>query len=225
MRVIRMISTEIYEPRGTEAYLEEMERKGYHLDAAGKLLFYFKRTGPQDMRYRVEYWKDELPDELIAQYKDCGWEYVAEIPRHVYIFRAPAGTPLPEPYDWEQRRDQYRRYMRTAVWVNVLLAAIVLAIITGLCIWAGVEAYFDPKGSWWLTITTAALILACVYTQEGTGRTWEKPNIPAIAACTVWDVGLRFWVSSCIWVHWAHSLQICSGNRSMTWQTLSRSRR
>ena len=31
MRAIRMISTEIYEPRGTEAYLEEMERKGYHL--------------------------------------------------------------------------------------------------------------------------------------------------------------------------------------------------
>ena len=68
MRAIRMISTEIYEPRGTEAYLEEMERKGYHLDAAGKLLFYFKRTEPQDMRYRVEYWQDELPDELIAQY-------------------------------------------------------------------------------------------------------------------------------------------------------------
>ena len=101
MRAIRMISTEIYEPRGTEAYLEEMERKGYHLDAAGKLLFYFKRTEPQDMRYRVEYWQDELPDELIAQYKDCGWEYVAETQRHVYIFRAPSGTPLPEPYDWE----------------------------------------------------------------------------------------------------------------------------
>ena len=81
MRAIRMISTEIYEPRGTEAYLEEMERKGYHLDAAGKLLFYFKRTEPQDMRYRVEYWQDELPDELIAQYKDCGWEYVAETQR------------------------------------------------------------------------------------------------------------------------------------------------
>lgn len=164
MRAIRMISTEIYEPRGTEAYLEEMERKGYHLDAAGKLLFYFKRTEPQDMRYRVEYWQDELPGELIAQYKDCGWEYVAETQRHVYIFRAPAGTPLPEPYDWEQRCNQYRRYMCTAVWLNLVLAVIVLAVITGLCIWAGVEAYFDPKGSWWLTITTAALILACVYT-------------------------------------------------------------
>ncbi|HJC20972.1 MAG TPA: DUF2812 domain-containing protein, partial [Candidatus Butyricicoccus avicola] len=50
MRAIRMISTEIYEPCGTEIYLEEMDHQGYHLDAAGKFLFYFDRTEPRDMR-------------------------------------------------------------------------------------------------------------------------------------------------------------------------------
>ena len=179
------------------------------------------------MRYRVEYWQDELPDELIAQYKDCGWEYVAETQRHVYIFRAPAGTPLPEPYDWEQRRDQYRRYMRTAVWLNLVLAVVVLAVITGLCIWAGIEAYFDPKGSWWLTITTVALILACVYTVfqvVHARRYWKKMGkTEHTNNRRLYRIGC--WVSSCIWVHWAHSLQTCSGNRFMTRQTLSRSRR
>lgn len=164
MRAIRIISAEIYEPHGTEAYLEQMARKGYQLDAAGKLLFYFNRTEPQDVRYHVECWKDEMPDEIIAQYKDCGWEYVAETQRYVHIFRAPAGTPLPEPYDWDVRRDQYRRYMRTAVWLNLPFAVVVLAIIIGLCVWAGVEAYFDPENSWWLTIATVTLILAVVYT-------------------------------------------------------------
>ena len=164
MRAIRIISTEIYEPRGTEAYLEEMDRKGYHLDAAGKFLFYFDRTEPQDMRYHVECWKDELPDEIITQYKECGWEYVDQAQRDIYIFRAPAGTSLPEPYDWELRRDQYRRYMRRAVWLNLLLAGFVLALMIGLCVWADVGAYFDPGNSWWITLATATLILAFVYT-------------------------------------------------------------
>ena len=164
MRAIRMISTEIYEPHGTEAYLEEMDRKGYHLDAAGKFLFYFDRTEPQDMRYHVECWKDELPDEIITQYKECGWEYVDQAQRDIYIFRAPAGTPLPEPFDWGLRRDQYRRYMRRAVWLNLLLAGFVLALMIGLCMWADVGAYFDPGNSWWITLATATLILAFVYT-------------------------------------------------------------
>lgn len=164
MRAIRIISTEIYEPYGTEAYLEEMDRKGYHLDAAGVILFYFDRTAPQDMRYRVEYWRDELPDEVVAQYKSYGWEYVVEIQRYVHIFRAPAGTPLPGPYDWAERRAQYRRYMRRTVWCNLFMAGFMLALIVGLLVWAGVEAYFDPQRSWWLTILSATLLLAFVYT-------------------------------------------------------------
>ena len=40
------------------------------------------------MRYRVEYWKGELPDDLVALYRDCGWEYVAK-PSGIFIFFVP----------------------------------------------------------------------------------------------------------------------------------------
>ena len=124
MRAIRMISTEIYEPCGTEIYLEEMDHQGYHLDAAGKFLFYFDRTEPRDMRYRVEYWKGELPDDLVALYRDCGWEYVAETQRNIHIFRAPADIDIPELHtDGEIEAQRYQFKKRRMIGLGIWTAA------------------------------------------------------------------------------------------------------
>ena len=159
MRAIRMISTEIYEPCGTEIYLEEMDHQGYHLDAAGKFLFYFDRTEPRDMRYRVEYWKGELPDDLVALYRDCGWEYVAETQRNIHIFRAPADIDIPELHtDGEIEAQRYQFKKRRMIGLGIWTAAY-MALILGFNAALGIQTLFTP-GYAWRQCTFLTLFLA-----------------------------------------------------------------
>lgn len=78
----------------TEKYYSDMSEKGWELVKCGITLSRFQKTEPKKMRYRVEVVNlksledGHLPEEQIAVYEDCGWEYV--ISRgYLHIFRAP----------------------------------------------------------------------------------------------------------------------------------------
>lgn len=87
----------------TEKYYSDMSEKGWELVKCGITLSRFQKTEPKKMRYRVEVVNlksledGHLPEEQIAVYEDCGWEYV--ISRgYLHIFRAPEGNDAPEFY-------------------------------------------------------------------------------------------------------------------------------
>ena len=126
MTTRRLISTEIWEPRGFETYLEEMEAPGLRLAKAGGWLLYFDRAQPRQMRYRVEYIRH--PSEVqLALYADCGWEHVAQTNREVQIFRVSVDAGIPELHtERETERAMYRHIsraaMRNALWTLFLVA-------------------------------------------------------------------------------------------------------
>lgn len=169
MRAIRLISSEIYAPHSAQAYFEEMERKGFRLDAAGSLLLYFDRAEPRTMHYRLEYDTGDLPEELLAQYRDCGWAYAAQVGRRIHIFRAPEGTPCPS----DSGADGYRRYFRQSMWTGSWIVGSVLATLMILCAAAGVDAYFNPESSWFLTIATILLLVGFGYVLSCSARMYQ----------------------------------------------------
>ena len=114
MTTRRLISTEIWEPRGFETYLEEMEASGLRLAKAGGWLLYFDRAQPRQMRYRVEYIRHPSEEQL-ALYADCGWEHVAQTNREVQIFRVSVDAGIPELHtERETERAMYRHISRAA---------------------------------------------------------------------------------------------------------------
>ncbi len=87
----------------TEKYYSDMAAKGWQLVKRGVTFSKFEKTEPKKMRYRVEVVapkmlvNGELPEEQVAVYEDCGWEYVFGN-GFLHVFRAPAGSDAPELY-------------------------------------------------------------------------------------------------------------------------------
>lgn len=87
----------------TEKYYTDMASKGWHLVKRGITLSRFEKAEPRQTRYRIEVvtpslLKDgHLPEEQVAVYEDCGWEYVASR-GFLHVFRAPEGSNAPEFY-------------------------------------------------------------------------------------------------------------------------------
>ncbi len=87
----------------TEQYYADMAAKGWSLVKRGAIFSRFVKAPPQAMRYRVEVVSPKLledghlPEEQLAVYADCGWEYVSGS-GYIHVFRAPANSPAPEFY-------------------------------------------------------------------------------------------------------------------------------
>lgn len=128
----------------TEKYYSDMSEKGWELVKRGITLSRFQKTEPKKMRYRVEVVNlksledGHLPEEQIAVYEDCGWEYV--ISRgYLHIFRAPEGNDAPEFYlEPEQQaatlkglRKQYRSSLM-APFIILAFHAFMAALVGGL---------------------------------------------------------------------------------------------
>ena len=128
----------------TEKYYSDMSEKGWELVKRGITLSRFQKTEPKKMRYRVEVVNlksledGHLPEEQVAVYEDCGWEYV--ISRgYLHIFRAPEGNDAPEFYlEPEQQaatlkvlRKQYCSSLM-APFIIVAFHAFMAALVGGL---------------------------------------------------------------------------------------------
>ena len=87
----------------TEKYYTDMASKGWHLVKRGITFSRFEKAEPRQMRYRIEVVTPSLledghlPEEQVAVYGDCGWEYVASR-GFLHVFRAPEGSDAPEFY-------------------------------------------------------------------------------------------------------------------------------
>lgn len=91
----------------TEKYYSDMSEKGWELVKCGITLSRFQKTEPKKMRYRVEVVNlksledGHLPEEQIAVYEDCGWEYVISrgytVDGQTYTQRKWIGAGYPTP--------------------------------------------------------------------------------------------------------------------------------
>lgn len=167
----RIISNEIYDPCGAETYFEEMERKGLHLQYAGWRLLTFEKGEPREMRYRIEYWKDELPEDLVTLYADCGWEYVTMVKCSAHVFRAPASTDIPELHtDGEIEAQHYRCIRRTMIG-TALMNILLLAFAFG-ALWRMIGILFMPRYRWML-VEMMMLVLLTGYSVFQSFRAWQ----------------------------------------------------
>ena len=86
-----------------EKYYSDMAAKGWHLEYRNMVTSSFLQGEPKDMKYRVEvaspkaFDSTRLPEEQVAVYEDCGWEYVWGH-GFIHIFRAPADSDTEEFY-------------------------------------------------------------------------------------------------------------------------------
>ena len=125
-----------YELGENEKFYSDMEARGWRLVKRGGSLSRFQRVEPNRARYRVEVYtppfleQSVLPEEKIAVFEDCGWEYVADH-GNLHIFRAPEGSDAPEFYDdpaqqaetlKKARRDMWWSMAFSVVWVGLWAA-------------------------------------------------------------------------------------------------------
>ena len=151
MTTRRLISTEIWEPRGFETYLEEMEASGLRLAKAGGWLLYFDRAQPRQMRYRVEYIRHPSEEQL-ALYADCGWEHVAQTNREVQIFRASVDAGIPELHTERETEQAMYRHISRAAMRNALWTLFLVALFAAFLVELGLDAFYLPGSAWRMCI-------------------------------------------------------------------------
>lgn len=107
---------------GTEKYYSDMAGKGWKLVSRGSFFSRFEKAKPEAVRYRIEVVSPKLlndgtlPEEQIALYEECGWEYVTGNGFH-HIFRAPASSDAPEFYlDPAQQAETLKALRKAYIW-------------------------------------------------------------------------------------------------------------
>lgn len=115
-----------------EQLYETMARKGWRLVKRGTYLSRFARCEPQERKYRIELSSpqfldgdQELPEEQVQLYADCGWEFVTRCGL-IHVFTAPAGSDAPEFYSDPRQQAATLRALRRGYWLGWLTAALVV---------------------------------------------------------------------------------------------------
>ena len=111
-----------YELGENEKFYGDMEAKGWRLVKRGGRLSKFAPVEPSRARYRIEVFapgfleQSVLPEEQVAVFADCGWEYVTDRGL-LHIFRAPAGSDAPEFYsDPAQQAETLKALRKNTLW-------------------------------------------------------------------------------------------------------------
>jgi len=120
----------------TEKFYTEQALKGWELEVRGAYLSRFAKTEPKQMRYRVEvispkaFAEWEIPDEQVAVYEDCGWEYVTG-KGYIHVFRAPENSDAQEFYlDPAQQADTLKK-LRKNYRSSFIFVPLYLILYTG----------------------------------------------------------------------------------------------
>lgn len=118
----------------TEKYYSDMAAKGWELEEHGKYFSRFRKTPPKQMRYRVKIaakctaYCERLPEEQIAIYEDCGWEYVTGS-GFIHIFRAPEGSDAPEFYTEPQQQAATLKGLRRRYIISLTIAILLIIVL------------------------------------------------------------------------------------------------
>ena len=116
----------------TEKYYSDMAAKGWELVNRGITFSRFQKAEPKKMRYRVEVVNlksledGHLPEEQVAVYEDCGWEYVVSR-GFLHIFRAPEGSDAPEFYLEPEQQAATLKGLRKQYCSSLMAPFIILA--------------------------------------------------------------------------------------------------
>lgn len=120
----------------TEKFYTDMAAKGWHLEKRGAWLSKFVQGQPMDMKYRVEVFSEKdgisgegLPEEQLAVYEDCGWEYVSKS-GFINVFRAPADSDTEEFYlDPAQQADTLKLLRKNMFWHAIHIPVVLFVMI------------------------------------------------------------------------------------------------
>jgi hypothetical protein len=137
------------------AWLEQMSREGWHLEAYAFGWYRFRRGEPRECLYRLDFdpGAAKRSDEYLGIFRDAGWEHVLRWGSWHY-FRAERGNVFSEEIytDRESRIAKYRR----------LLAVIAVCMITPAVslgpAWAGAA---DRAGGIFVALQVLRLLLLC----------------------------------------------------------------
>ena len=126
-----------------EKLYSDMAARGWLLEKRGSYFSRFVRGEPADMRYRIEVSaprfleETALPEEQVAVYEDCGWEYVTSCGL-IHVFASPAGSDAPEFYaDPAQQAATLKALRRNYVWAWVPVTLMLLFNFTIAAAMAG----------------------------------------------------------------------------------------
>ena len=115
-----------------EKLYSDMAARGWFLEKRGAYFSRFRRGEPAEMRYRIEVSapgfleETDLPEEQVAVYEDCGWDYVASRGM-IHVFASPAGSDAPEFYaDPAQQAATLKALRRGYIWAWVPVTAMLL---------------------------------------------------------------------------------------------------
>lgn len=117
----------------TEKYYTDMASKGWDLVKRGITFSRFEKAEPRQMRYRIEVVTPSLledghlPEEQVAVYGDCGWEYVASR-GFLHVFRAPEGSDAPEFYLEPEQQATTLKELRKQYRSGLIMPFIIIAM-------------------------------------------------------------------------------------------------
>jgi hypothetical protein len=151
----------------------DMAAKGWLLEKRGSFLSRFRKSEPEQLRYRIELaspntlnGETELPDEQLALYEECGWSFVTGRV-WIHIFSAPEGSDAPEFYnDPKQQavtlKGLRRRYYFgwTPLVVTLIVNIYMRVIITGN-VGTAIGKFAGAFKIGWITHT--AFLLFCAF--------------------------------------------------------------
>ena len=139
MRRLRIVPYSSYDVPAIEFWLEEMARRGLHLDTFVGQYALFNKGEPTEVRYRLEPWAESavLDEEMKSIYETAGWEYVQKIMNeHFHLWRSVRpdarelhDDPIVQSYGFEWAEKRARTML--LVWV-ALMALMAALIVTGV---------------------------------------------------------------------------------------------
>ena len=147
-RKSKILPYSVYDVSAMEGWLEEMARKGLHLDVLAGQYAWFEKREPAEIRYRMEPWAGDVPrldDEMEAVYEAAGWEYVQRVvDEHFHIWRSvrPDARELHDDpivrsfgFDWAVKRTAIR----------FLLVGVIFLVFMGIIVG---DAWYEAVRPW-----------------------------------------------------------------------------
>ena len=138
-RYKRLVPYSLYDVPAIEFWLEEMARRGLHLDNIMGQYAWFLKGEPAEVRYRLEPWGDSAPqldEEMEAMYEAAGWEYVLRlVGENFHLWRSARpdarelhDDPIVQSYGfaWAEKR------IRRIFWICAAVFLTLLAFVVGL---------------------------------------------------------------------------------------------
>lgn len=144
----RVVPYSAYDVPAMEYWLEEMARKGLHLDNLVGQYAWFIRGEPAEVRYRLEPWHEDGPkvdDEMEAMYEAAGWEYVQQmLVENFHLWRSTRpdarelhDDPIVQSYGFEWAEKRVRR-----------IFLICMAVFLGLLVFLVGLEWYDRTRPW-----------------------------------------------------------------------------